>query len=150
MSTSVAAWASGSNRQQLQSCGGTESNSGRSGESAGLGQRNRLPYSEAGPAGSCLKRREKIAILAYFIRRRGGHCVVIALLPDNREEVVQDGLTLIEAEIPVSCEDRRPPDLPRLAAQQAVDDDPGRPPCDVRLAAQVPSNACSEPRLASA
>jgi hypothetical protein len=38
-------------------------------------------------------------MIAYFIRRSGDDCAVIKLHPDNREEVIQDGLTLIEAEI---------------------------------------------------
>ena len=38
-------------------------------------------------------------MMAYFIRRRGDSCAVIGLYPDNREEIVQDKLTVIEAEI---------------------------------------------------
>jgi hypothetical protein len=37
--------------------------------------------------------------VAYFIRRAGDVCSVIKLYADNRKEVYQDGLTLIEAEI---------------------------------------------------
>ena len=37
--------------------------------------------------------------VAYFIRRCGNVCAVIELQPDNREEIVQDGLSPIEAEI---------------------------------------------------
>jgi hypothetical protein len=38
-------------------------------------------------------------MVAYFIRRSGDVCAVIKLHPDNREEVIQDGLSPIEAEI---------------------------------------------------
>ena len=37
--------------------------------------------------------------VAYFIHQHRDECSVIKLLPDNREEIVQDGMTLIEAEI---------------------------------------------------
>jgi hypothetical protein len=36
--------------------------------------------------------------VAYFIRRRGDVCAVIKLYADNGEEVMQEGLSLIEAE----------------------------------------------------
>jgi hypothetical protein len=48
--------------------------------------------------------------VAYFIRRHGDVCSVIRLLPDDREEVVQEGMTLIEAEILCAM---RIDDLPR-------------------------------------
>jgi hypothetical protein len=38
-------------------------------------------------------------MIAYFIRRSSDRCSVIKLHPDNEEEVVQSGLTLLEAEI---------------------------------------------------
>lgn len=56
-------------------------------------------------------------MLAYFMRRRGDVCAVIKLYPDNREEVIQDGLSPIEAEI--LCETKIA-DIPRAAAQQPV------------------------------
>jgi len=37
--------------------------------------------------------------IAYFIRGCGESWAVIKLYPDNREEVVQSDLTLLEAEI---------------------------------------------------
>jgi hypothetical protein len=55
--------------------------------------------------------------VAYFIRRRGNDRAVIKLHADNREEVVQDGLTPIEAEILCAA---RIADLPRAEAQQPV------------------------------
>ena len=59
--------------------------------------------------------------VAYFIRRSGDDCAVIKLHPDNREQVVQDGLTLIEAEI--LCVTLIE-DIPRAPAQSALEDDP--------------------------
>src|SRR4051812_35219236 len=51
-------------------------------------------------AGPCVNSASECApMTAYFIRRRGDGCAVIRLHTDNREEVVQDDLTLIEAEI---------------------------------------------------
>jgi hypothetical protein len=47
------------------------------------------------------------------LRRSGDVCSVIKLFPDNREEVVQDGMTLIEAEILCAM---KIDDLPRGAA----------------------------------
>lgn len=35
---------------------------------------------------------------AYFIRRTGGECAVIALYPDYCEEVIAGGLTIADAE----------------------------------------------------
>ena len=47
--------------------------------------------------------REREAMVAYFIRGVGSReersWAVIKLFPDDREEVVEDGMTLIEAEI---------------------------------------------------
>jgi len=47
--------------------------------------------------------REREAMVAYFIRGVGSReersWAVIKLFPDDREEVVQDGMTLFEAEI---------------------------------------------------
>jgi hypothetical protein len=57
--------------------------------------------------------RQREAMVAYFIRRHGDECSVIKLLADNREEVVQDGMTLIEAEILCAM---KIDDLPRGAA----------------------------------
>jgi hypothetical protein len=54
--------------------------------------------------------------VACFIRRRGDVCAVIKLYPDNREEVVQDGLSPIEAEI--QCE-AKIADLPRGVARRS-------------------------------
>jgi hypothetical protein len=51
--------------------------------------------------------------VVYFIRRRGDVCAVIELHPDNREEIIQDGLSLIEAE--VLCVAKMA-DIPRAAA----------------------------------
>jgi hypothetical protein len=71
-------------------------------------------------------------MLAYFIRRNADGCSVIELHPDNSEEVVQSGLTLIEAEILCAM---RIADLPKPAAPQAQPapsedgDDPAPPPC---------------------
>jgi hypothetical protein len=36
--------------------------------------------------------------VAYLIRRRGDECSIVKLHPDGREEVLEHGLTLIEAE----------------------------------------------------
>jgi hypothetical protein len=54
---------------------------------------------------------------ALFIRRRGDECSIVKIHPDGREEILEHGLTLIEAETlyfvcigePVH-EARRPPD----------------------------------------
>src|SRR5271154_2545701 len=48
---------------------------------------------------SGLNCREGIPMISYFIRQSGDVCAVIGLHPDNREEVVQSGLSLPEAEI---------------------------------------------------
>jgi hypothetical protein len=50
--------------------------------------------------------------IAYLIRRRGNVCAVVELHADNREEVVQDGLSPIEAEILCAA---KIADLPRAA-----------------------------------
>jgi hypothetical protein len=71
---------------------------------------------------------------AYFIRRSGGVCAVIKLHADNREEVVQDGLSAIEAEI--LCE-AKIADLPRAVAHPLV-------------APIEPDEAAPEPRHGSA
>jgi hypothetical protein len=55
--------------------------------------------------------------VAYFIRRRGDVCAVIELHAGDREEVVQDGLSPIEAEILCAA---KIADLPGAAAQQPV------------------------------
>jgi hypothetical protein len=55
--------------------------------------------------------------VAYFIRRSGDICAVIRLYADNREEVVQDDLSLIEAEI--LCE-AKIADIIGAAAQRVV------------------------------
>jgi hypothetical protein len=44
-------------------------------------------------------------MVAYFVRRSDEGCAVIKLYPNNREEIVQSGLTLIEAEILCAIED---------------------------------------------
>jgi hypothetical protein len=55
-------------------------------------------------------------MVAYFIRRSGDDCAVIKLHSNDREEVVQDGLTLIAAEILcVSLIE----DIPKPAAAEA-------------------------------
>ena len=51
--------------------------------------------------------------IAYFVRGGGQSWAVIKLYPDDREEVVQDGLTLVEAEILCAM---KLEDLPRSAA----------------------------------
>jgi len=61
-------------------------------------------------------------MVAYFIRRAADSCAVIKLHPDDREEIVQDGLTLIEAEILCAM---KIADLPRPVAPPACRDDPG-------------------------
>jgi hypothetical protein len=35
---------------------------------------------------------------AYFIRRRGEECSIVKLHPDGGEEILEQGLTLVEAE----------------------------------------------------
>jgi hypothetical protein len=35
---------------------------------------------------------------AYFIRRRGEECAIVKLTADGREEILEHGLTLVEAE----------------------------------------------------
>jgi hypothetical protein len=39
-----------------------------------------------------------MARLGYFIRRQGHECSIIKLLPNVGEEILETGLTLIEAE----------------------------------------------------
>jgi hypothetical protein len=56
--------------------------------------------------------------VAYFIRRRGDICAVIEIYPDNREGVVQDGLSMIEAEILCAMKIE---DLPKPAARPALE-----------------------------
>jgi hypothetical protein len=60
-------------------------------------------------------------MVAYFIRRKSDSCAVIKLHADDREEIVQDGLTLIEAEILCAT---KIADIPRPAASPAADPDP--------------------------
>jgi hypothetical protein len=43
-------------------------------------------------------RRAKRRGIAYFIRRTGAECAVIALHPDDREETIASGLPLADAE----------------------------------------------------
>jgi hypothetical protein len=57
--------------------------------------------------------------VAYFIRRSGDVCAVIKLHPNNREEVVQSGLSLIEAEILCVALIEDIPRAPRAPAQSA-------------------------------
>ena len=56
-------------------------------------------------------------MVAYFIRRKGNACAVISLLADNRQEVVQDGLSPIEAEILCAA---KMADIPRTASQRTA------------------------------
>jgi hypothetical protein len=60
-------------------------------------------------------------MVAYFIRRSRDACAVVKLYPDDREEIVQDGLSLIEAEILCAMKIE---DLPRPPAPHACSDDP--------------------------
>jgi hypothetical protein len=60
-------------------------------------------------------------MIAYFMRRSSDGCSVIKLHPDNEEEVVQSGLTLLEAEILCVA---KIADLPKFAAPQACHGDP--------------------------
>jgi hypothetical protein len=60
-------------------------------------------------------------MVAYFIRRSRDDCAVIKLYPDDREEIVQDGLSLIEAEILCVAKIE---DLPRPLASPACSGDP--------------------------
>ena len=39
-----------------------------------------------------------MAGLGYFIRRCGGDCSIVKVLPDGGEEILETGLTLVEAE----------------------------------------------------
>jgi hypothetical protein len=39
-----------------------------------------------------------IRVTAYFIRRRGDECSIVKLHPDGREEILEHGLTFVEAE----------------------------------------------------
>lgn len=34
---------------------------------------------------------------AYFIRPRGGECSIVKLHPDGREEILEAGLTVVDA-----------------------------------------------------
>ena len=75
--------------------------------------------------------------VAYFIRRRGNVCAVIELHADNREEVVQDGLTPIEAEILCAA---KMADLPRVAASEhgtVVEPETSTPEPEPRTARQL-------------
>lgn len=51
--------------------------------------------------------------LAYFVRGQGERWAVIKLYPDDREEIVAEGLSEIEAEILCAM---KLEDLPRAAA----------------------------------
>jgi hypothetical protein len=75
-------------------------------------------------------------MVAYFIRRAGepveSCCSVIKLYSDDREEVVQDSLTLIEAEILCAA---KIADIPRPAAAPSAGPEPRiekRRPADTR------------------
>ena len=39
-----------------------------------------------------------MAHLGYFIRRRGDECSIVKVLPNGGEEILETGLTLVEAE----------------------------------------------------
>ncbi len=39
-----------------------------------------------------------MARLGYFIRRRGEECSIVKVLPNGGEEILETGLTLVEAE----------------------------------------------------
>jgi hypothetical protein len=60
-------------------------------------------------------------MIAYFIRRAAGGCSVIKLYADDCEEVVQDGLSAIEAEILCAM---KIADIPRPTARPIADADP--------------------------
>jgi delta 1-pyrroline-5-carboxylate dehydrogenase len=62
-------------------------------------------------------------VTAYFIRRSSDGCSVIKLHSDNEEEVVQSGLTLLEAEILCAA---KIADLPKPAAPNWVDAKSGK------------------------
>lgn len=64
--------------------------------------------------------------VAYFIRPSGDGWSVIRLHPDNREEIVQSGITLIEAEILCAI---KLEDIPKPASQRAPEDYLEAPEC---------------------
>ena len=74
--------------------------------------------------------------VAYFILRSDDGCSVIRLHPDDREEIVQSGLTLIEAEILCAI---KLEDIPKPTSQRAPEDYPEAPECTMPAAA--PSSA---------
>jgi hypothetical protein len=61
--------------------------------------------------------RARTPMVAYFIRRSRDDCAVIKLYPDDREEIVQDSLSLLEAEI-LWHKDRRPAEARGAAGLQ--------------------------------
>ena len=76
--------------------------------------------------------------IAYFIRGCGESWAVIKLYPDNREEVVQSDLTLLEAEIlcAMKIADILKPAPPRPVAPVAAEN--GKP--EPRVARQLASS----------
>jgi len=74
--------------------------------------------------------RAKRSGMAYFIRRTGNECAVIALHPDDREETIASGLPLADAEdLCVSKIDQMRP----APATPSVDGDEPQPPPPSRL-----------------
>jgi hypothetical protein len=58
---------------------------------------------------------------AYFIRRRGEECAIVKLTADGREEILEHGLTLVEAEtLYFICIDEpvHEPSAPDIAADE--------------------------------
>src|SRR5438034_808877 len=48
--------------------------------------------------GARARRDQLMARLGYFIRRRGEECSIVKVLPAEGEEILETGLTLVEAE----------------------------------------------------
>jgi hypothetical protein len=62
-----------------------------------------------------------MARLGYFIRRRGEECAIVKVLPNRGEEILERGLTLVEAEtLYVVCisEPVHEPSVPDIAADE--------------------------------
>jgi hypothetical protein len=87
---------------------------------AGRGDRGGRVSGPFSNAGRC----QRTPMVAYFIRRSDDGCAVIELHSTDQEEVLQSGLSLIEAEILCAM---KIADIPRPAMSPAADDDSASP-----------------------
>jgi hypothetical protein len=79
--------------------------------------------------------------VTYFVRGGGANWVVIELHTDNREEIVADGLSPIEAEILCVMEIENIPRPAPPAGEPQVDDHPKKSGAGSSMGVEVPISA---------